>query len=212
MSKPAKRKPAAKPLPRNVAKTQTAPGTPPGGVRVDDATFFRRLEFVDGLLREGRVRADIVAACEREFGMAPRTCDDYIARSRVRWEQERTLAAKDQRQATLERIEALLSKLERERAWAPLISALRLQVDVLGLNAPHRLIVEEATKVDPLEGVGMVKVIEAHIAGTRAMTRALHLALAAPCDEAERVALLGALRELRDTIENATRELRTHKA
>lgn len=105
-----------------------------GGKRLSDVEVERRTARVAELLHAQVPRADILAAMSQEFGAAPRTVDDYIARVRDRFAVETAVSATDERAATVARLEQLAKTLKAEEAWSALVNVERLLVDVRGLR------------------------------------------------------------------------------
>lgn len=69
-----------------------------------------------------------------EFGAAPRTVDDYIARARDRFAIDSAGTAQEERGTTLTRLDKLARKLEAQGAWSALVNVERLLADVRGLR------------------------------------------------------------------------------
>lgn len=115
-------------MPRKAAKFA------PGGKRLSEVEVERRTARVAELLQAQAARADIIAVMSAEFGAAPRTVDDYIARARDRFAVEAAGTAEEERAAALARLDRLAKKLEAKGAWSALVNVERLLADVRGLR------------------------------------------------------------------------------
>lgn len=115
-------------MPRKAAKVAH------GGKRLSEVDVERRTARVAELLKAQASRADILAVMSAEFGAAPRTVDDYIARARDRFAVETAATSQEERAATLARLDKLARKLEAQGAWSALVNVERLLADVRGLR------------------------------------------------------------------------------
>jgi hypothetical protein len=115
-------------MPRKAAKLT------PGGKRLSEVEVERRTARVAELLRAQASRADILTVMSAEFGAAPRTVDDYIARARDRFAIDSAVTAQEERGSTLTRLDKLARKLEAQGAWSALVNVERLLADVRGLR------------------------------------------------------------------------------
>jgi hypothetical protein len=127
---------------RQHAATKTGSQQSPGGRRVGKAEIQRRLDLADGMLRDGRSRAEVIRALRSQHGVSLRTADQYIRRARERWAAESKEGRTAEREVTLARLTHLSSKAEQRGAFAAAVAAERLRADVLGLRAPEQLQVQ----------------------------------------------------------------------
>jgi hypothetical protein len=141
-------------MPRKAAKVAR------GGKRLSEVEVERRTARVAELLRAQASRADILAVMSVEFGAAPRTVDDYIARARDRFAIDSAGTAQEERGATLARLDKLASKLEVQGAWSALVNVERLLADVRGLRRGTVTIEPVVTATQPLPEVSVEEAIE----------------------------------------------------
>lgn len=110
--------------PRNAAKR--------GGRRVSKAEVRRRTVFCEELLVTGATRARVVEVMCREFGMKPRTADDYRARAYQRWGEVEHERRAVRRAETIRRMDRAAAIMEANGAWSAWASIEYRRAQVLG--------------------------------------------------------------------------------
>ena len=132
-----------------------------------------RQEFVAALLRKGTSNSTIAAACKAEFGMAPRTVDDYVRRVRRQWQADAAERAPSQRAATLARLYDELAELRKAKAYSAMVSLEKLVIDVEGSRAPAQAQVQlQASITDDISNMSLEECLREHEAFERALERA----------------------------------------
>ena len=127
---------------------------------------------VERLILEGQPRHAIVAAMRRRFGIAPSTTDDYAAKVRERWTEERAAALPAERAETIARLTADARAMRRRGAWASLIQCERLLADVRGLRSQSVTVTApppaapDMSHAEALEELAMAAEVLAHMKAT----------------------------------------------